>query len=282
MWQPSREEFMKKFLLTILLSFYFVGASANVVNIDYVSLHLPNMYALVEYPECQYYLSSMIPPFVKEGMSKLTNNFDLAQGEEAIIADYTCNMLHVFSYKLIDNKPVYTVYETHRTSGGTGAVSNVIGSNGTPSGVHVVSRKQGDDEGWELNYATDAYKYGFKGQVIKPTQDKTLWGPKLITTRILRLRGLEGKLNNNSTFRGILIHGTPEEGVLGYHESQGCIRMNNKAVIEVFDKMKVGSLVNIVYKDLDYVIKVDAGNEMEKSAYSKHGLVCVDRKICGR
>ena len=41
--------------------------------------------------------------------------------------------------------------------------------------------------------------------------------------------------DNDSYKRGIFIHGTHEEGLLGEKASNGCIRMYNKGVIELYN-----------------------------------------------
>lgn len=60
----------------------------------------------------------------------------------------------------------------------------------------------------------------------------------LITTRILRLQGLEPGKNKGKgidTFcRCIYIHGTAEEHLIGKPASHGCIRMKNKDIVELF------------------------------------------------
>jgi len=60
-----------------------------------------------------------------------------------------------------------------------------------------------------------------------------------VTSRILWLDGLElGKNRGNdvdSRSRYIYIHGTAEEGLLGKPASDGCIRMYNSDVIELYD-----------------------------------------------
>ncbi|MCB1638265.1 MAG: L,D-transpeptidase, partial [Thiothrix sp.] len=43
----------------------------------------------------------------------------------------------------------------------------------------------------------------------------------------------------------IYIHGTDEEGRLGAPASHGCIRMSNRAVVELFDRVGVDTLVVI-------------------------------------
>ena len=71
----------------------------------------------------------------------------------------------------------------------------------------------------------------------------------LITTRILRLEGLEPGINKgkgiDSFKRCIYIHGTPEEWLIGRPASHGCIRMKNGDVIGLFDLVKRDTLVKI-------------------------------------
>ncbi|MGQ4809458.1 hypothetical protein NKDENANG_02875 [Candidatus Entotheonellaceae bacterium PAL068K] len=71
----------------------------------------------------------------------------------------------------------------------------------------------------------------------------------VITTRIIWLDGLEKGKNRgagiDSKSRFIYIHGTAEEGLIGRPASNGCIRMKNKDVIELFDQVEEGVLVYI-------------------------------------
>ena len=50
----------------------------------------------------------------------------------------------------------------------------------------------------------------------------------------------------DSYSRYIYIHGTSEEGKLGTPASHGCIRMKNKDVIDLYNKVEVGTLVLIL------------------------------------
>lgn len=71
----------------------------------------------------------------------------------------------------------------------------------------------------------------------------------LITTRILRLEGLESGINRgagiDSLERYIYIHGTPEEGALGRPSSKGCIRMGNQDIAALFERAPESGLVLI-------------------------------------
>lgn len=69
----------------------------------------------------------------------------------------------------------------------------------------------------------------------------------LITSRILRLRGLEPNINSgplcDSYERYIYVHGTNHEARVGQPFSGGCIEMLNCDVIYLFELIKVGDLV---------------------------------------
>lgn len=68
-----------------------------------------------------------------------------------------------------------------------------------------------------------------------------------ILTRILWLSGVEpgrNRLGNVDTMRRyIYIHGCPDDLVLGTPGSHGCIRMRNADVVELFDRVPVGTPV---------------------------------------
>jgi lipoprotein-anchoring transpeptidase ErfK/SrfK len=61
------------------------------------------------------------------------------------------------------------------------------------------------------------------------------------------LDGLEAG-NKTSKERFIYIHGTGEEGRIGTPASHGCIRMRNKDVIELFERVDEDTLVVITQK----------------------------------
>lgn len=65
-----------------------------------------------------------------------------------------------------------------------------------------------------------------------------------VQTRILWLDGLDEE-NANSYSRYIYIHGTNAESLLGTPASMGCVRMSNGDVIDLFDRVEVGTSVEI-------------------------------------
>ena len=87
----------------------------------------------------------------------------------------------------------------------------------------------------------------FTGEIAKNIFDAE---DDFITTRAICLRGLEPGINLgvniDSEERGIWIHGTAQEKFIGTPASHGCIRMRNSDVIELFNLVKIGDIVDIV------------------------------------
>ena len=65
-----------------------------------------------------------------------------------------------------------------------------------------------------------------------------------VQTRILWLDGLDAD-NANTHDRYIYIHGTNAESQLGTPASDGCIRMNNLDMIDLYDRVAVDTAVEI-------------------------------------
>lgn len=143
----------------------------------------------------------------------------------------------------IKNKKIVRTYTVSTSANGIGSES---GSNKTPQGLHKVVAKHGDET------PINGRMIGrvFYGQIATVYTDTTRSKTDDITSRILWLDGLEIGLNKgegiDSYKRYIYIHGTSEEGRLGSPASHGCIRMRNKDVIELYEKIKIGTLVLIL------------------------------------
>jgi lipoprotein-anchoring transpeptidase ErfK/SrfK len=75
-------------------------------------------------------------------------------------------------------------------------------------------------------------------------------GRDWILTRILWLRGLEPGRNRfgevDSMRRYIYIHGTPDDQPMGVPRSHGCIRMRNDDIVDLFDDVPAGAVVDIM------------------------------------
>jgi len=120
------------------------------------------------------------------------------------------------------------------------------GSWKTPRGRHIIRACIG---------ANAAINTVFVGR--RPTGE--IYSPKLgvaepdrdwILTRILWLSGQEigkNRLGSVDTFqRFIYIHGVPDEFPMGEPLSQGCIRMHNHDIINLFDRVQPGVAVTIL------------------------------------
>ena len=125
-------------------------------------------------------------------------------------------------------------------------IGNQVESFKTPLGVHRVAKKIGDGApvGTIFKARVNA---GRTAEII--TTDAAS-KDDYVTIRILWLEGLEPGKNKgegiDSFQRYIYIHGTAEEGRIGQPASRGCIRMRNMDVIELFDLLETGTLVNII------------------------------------
>ncbi len=120
------------------------------------------------------------------------------------------------------------------------------GSCRTPRGRHVVRAKIG------AGSPSGAVFRGRRptGEVISDALVATHPGRDWILSRILWLSGCEPGANRlgevDSMSRYIYIHGTPYEDRLGQPASEGCVRMGNADVIELFDTVPAGTPVEIV------------------------------------
>jgi hypothetical protein len=127
---------------------------------------------------------------------------------------------------------ILKTYSISSSSYGTGSQQN---SFKTPLGKHEIYKKIGVD--LPVNAILKGRVWnGAIANVIKEPIDTDF---DHVTSRILWLDGLETGKNKgkgvDSRERYIYIHGTAEEGLIGRPASDGCIRMYNNDVIELFD-----------------------------------------------
>ena len=116
----------------------------------------------------------------------------------------------------------------------------------TPRGAHVVRARIG--AGVPLNTVFVGRRP--TGEIYTPVLGRANPGRDWILTRILWLSGLEpgrNRLGNVDTMqRYIYIHGSPDEVMLGVPGSHGCIRMSNREVVELFERVPSGTEVQIL------------------------------------
>ena len=115
-------------------------------------------------------------------------------------------------------------------------LGDLPGSRRTPLGTFEVAKKIGRGAPPGMRFK-DRKATGEIVPVNAPGRDP-------IVTRILWLRGLEGR-NRNAYRRTIYIHGTPEERLIGHPASYGCVRMRSRDIIALFNTIGVGARVEI-------------------------------------
>jgi lipoprotein-anchoring transpeptidase ErfK/SrfK len=109
------------------------------------------------------------------------------------------------------------------------------GSMKTPTGRFRVAEKIG--AGMPLGTV-------FKSRRPVKATRKALREDDLIMTRILWLEGLDPG-NANTRERFIYIHGTNHEDLIGEPASHGCIRMRGADLVELFERVEIGTPVEI-------------------------------------
>ena len=133
----------------------------------------------------------------------------------------------------------------YRVSTSKNGAGELNGSYCTPRGRHVIRAKIGAGHPpntvfVERRPTGEAYTLDLAGRF--PGRD---W----ILTRILWLSGGEPGFNRlgkvDTMRRYIYIHGSPDSVEMGRPGSIGCIRMHNSDVIDLFDRVKIGTEVYI-------------------------------------
>ena len=119
------------------------------------------------------------------------------------------------------------------------------GSYCTPRGAHRIAQKIGADAPLFSVFKARVPT----GGIWTPQQEVDAPGCDWILSRILWLEGIEAGKNQGGTVdshaRHIYIHGTNEEHKIGTPVSHGCIRMKNIDVVDLFERVEVGAVVNI-------------------------------------
>ena len=145
---------------------------------------------------------------------------------------------------LIDKNKIIQRFTISTAKAGLGNKKN---SYQTPLGVHEISDLIGEDAELGTLFKARISTHKCANILTQPHQRSN---EDNITTRILWLSGLEAGVNLGGEVdtheRYIYIHGTDEEGLLGKPVSHGCIRMGNLDIIDIFSKVEVGTLVNII------------------------------------
>ncbi|MEM9024213.1 MAG: L,D-transpeptidase [Bacteroidota bacterium] len=144
---------------------------------------------------------------------------------------------------LIDSNRVVDEYPISTSRFGVG---NRIYSKQTPEGLHTIRQKVGR----HIPEGGIIYRGSYTGRSCLSDSGTVVRMGNLITSRILRLHGEEQGVNRGGrqdTFsRFIYIHGTANEALIGTPASNGCIRMCNADVVELFNRIPEGTYVVIL------------------------------------
>jgi L,D-transpeptidase YbiS len=143
---------------------------------------------------------------------------------------------------LLDGERIVLSYAISTAKNGVGERK---GSHCTPRGRHVVRAKIGDGA------APNTVFVGRRatGEVYSQELASRFPNRDWILTRIFWLSGCEpgrNRLGDVDTMRRyIYIHGSPDTVPMGAPGSIGCIRMHNADILELFDRVPVGTPVQI-------------------------------------
>lgn len=144
---------------------------------------------------------------------------------------------------LLDGDDVIKEYQVSTAKNGAGEQMN---SECTPRGQHIISEKIG------AGFEADSVFVGRQatGELYRPELYGQFPNRDWILTRILWLSGCEQDRNKggnvDSHDRYIYIHGSPDNIAMGTPGSRGCVRMRNRDIIELFDKVIKGTVVEII------------------------------------
>ncbi len=147
---------------------------------------------------------------------------------------------------LLDNGITVKRYPVSTAANGPGERH---GSECTPRGWHVIRAKIG------AGLPRGAVLVGrrFTGEIHSPEMQAEFPNRDWILSRILWLSGLEPGFNRlgpvDTFWRYIYIHGSPDQLIDGRPRSHGCIRMRSDDVIDLFDRVSIGTRVCISTDD---------------------------------
>jgi len=154
---------------------------------------------------------------------------------------------------LVDRGKLIARYSISTSKFGTGD-SNA--SYRTPLGTLFVSAKIGDKlpAGAVIKNRTPT------GEVVAVDAP----GRDPIVSRVIWLRGMEAQ-NQKARDRCIYIHGTPEERRIGKPASFGCIRMRSRDIIDLYDRVHIGTHVLITLSRIHDFVKPEEPSLLARS-----------------
>ncbi len=138
------------------------------------------------------------------------------------------------------------VVREYAISTAANGVGEANGSYCTPRGQHLIRAKIGAGQAENTVFV----RRRPTGEIYTPSLGAQFPERDWILTRILWLSGCERGFNRlgevDTMRRFIYIHGSPDEVAMGAPGSHGCVRMRNAEIIDLFERVAVGTLVEIL------------------------------------
>jgi lipoprotein-anchoring transpeptidase ErfK/SrfK len=154
---------------------------------------------------------------------------------------------------LVDRGKLIARYSISTSKFGTG---DSAASYRTPLGTLFVSAKIGD----RLPSGTVIKNRIPTGEMVGVDAP----GRDAIVSRVIWLRGMEAQ-NQKARDRCIYIHGTPEERRIGNPASFGCIRMRSRDIIDLYDRVHIGTHVVITLRKIHEFVRPEEPDLLAKT-----------------
>ena len=143
---------------------------------------------------------------------------------------------------LLKFNEVLVSYPISSSSYGEGQQEN---SYKTPLGNHIIKEMIGSSAAKDTIFISRINTKRAASLIKEPIDTDNDY----VTSRIMWLEGEEEGFNKGGSVdsyqRYIYIHGTQEEGLIGSKASHGCIRMFNNDVIDLYQRVNIGTKVLI-------------------------------------
>ena len=144
--------------------------------------------------------------------------------------------------EVLEEARVTACYSVSTSAKGAG---EQVGSEQTPRGAHEVRELIGEGAPSGAVFVGRCLTGETCTRELRAVNPHRDW----ILSRVIWLSGLETGRNAGGEVdtydRYIYIHGTPDDEPVGEPRSHGCIRMRNEDVIELFELLEIGTLVQI-------------------------------------
>jgi lipoprotein-anchoring transpeptidase ErfK/SrfK len=179
-----------------------------------------------------------VPKIAPENLPSHLETMGVDPSPKMIVVDSKTQTL-----TLINNNQIEKKYTISTGKKGLGQRANTFR---TPQGLHRINEKIGD----KVPKNGIFHKRHFVGVWQKLPRSKHK--KDFITTRIMRLEGLQPGLNKGKDWlgrtvdtetRAVYIHGTTMDWKLGSPSTKGCVHMSPDDVIKLFNEVPVGTLV---------------------------------------